>query len=387
MEFSLSEVQEMFQSTARKFFKEKCTVPSLRAFEKSFSPDLYKEIADLGFLGLLIPEQYGGAGGSLTDLALVVEEAGRAALPSPFVPTVVYGILPIMQYGTEKQKQELLPRIAQGELIFTGALSEPQSHYDLKHGQTSAAQKGDNYSLSGTKLFVPYAQAADYMLTLARTEKNCIQDNEGFTLFLVSSDQSAVQSSKLPSIGSDELFEVEFRQAEASHTNILGELHQGWPLIQQTLQMATALQCVEMVGVLRRTLELTNDYVKERIQFGRPIGTYQAVQHRLSDMFTVVEGGHLAAYHAISRLEAGLSAEKEISTAKAWLGKEGQHVLTDAHQLHGGMGIDMDYPLQFCFRRFKSMQVTLGSAPVHLEKIGRLLARAEQPSKNKAGVI
>lgn len=379
MEFSLSEVQEMFKSTARKFFKEKCTVSSLRASETSFSPDLYKEITDLGFLGLLIPEEYGGAGGSLMDLALVIEEAGRAALPSPFVSTIMYGLIPILQYGTEKQKQELLPRIAQGELIFTGALSEQQAHYDLKHIRTSAAKTGGEYSLSGTKLFVPYAQSAHYMLTLARTTETHDRNDEGLSLFLIDSKQAGVSSSALSSIGSDQLFEVNFQNVQLSEISILGEGNNGWPLTQQIIQTATALQCIEMVGVLERALEVTNEYVKERVQFGRPIGTYQAVQHRLSDMFTIVEGGRLAAYHAISRLEAGLSAEKEISTAKTWLSKEGQHVLTGAHQLHGGMGIDMDYPLQFCFRRFKSMQVTLGSAPVHLEKIGKLLAPEPLP--------
>lgn len=377
MEFSLSDTQEMFKSTAQKFFKEKCTVPALRAFEASetsYSPAFYKEISDLGFLGLIIPEEYGGAGGNLMDLALVVEEAGWAAFPAPFLSTIAYGVIPLLDGGTEAQKRELLPLISEGKLIFTGALSEPHAHYDLKFVRTSAEKDARDYSLSGTKLFVPFASSAHYLLTLAKTEKALEASPEGLSLFLVKGGQTAVRSTPLPSIGSDGLYEVEFQGVALSDADLLGEVNKGWSLTQKILQMATALQCVEMTGLLQRAVDVTNDYVKERFQFGRAIGSYQSVQHRLADMLTIVEGGRLAAYQAIWRLEQGLSAEREVAIAKAWLSKQGLSVLTGAHQLHGGMGIDMDYPLQFCFRRFKSMELNLGSSNVHLEQIGKSLA-------------
>lgn len=389
MEFALNEIQEEFKNIAHKFFKEKCTVSELRKFEtseESYSPALYKEIAELGFLGLIIPEEYGGAGGSLMDLALVAEEAGWASLPAPFLSTIVYGVIPLLESGSEAHKQELLPQIANGELIFSGAFSEPQAHYDLRYVTTSAKKKGDEYSLSGKKLFVPFAKSADYLLTLARTSNNREGTSEGLSLFLVKSGQPGTRSIPLPSIGPDRLYEVEFQDVSLSDENVLGDVNNGWSLSQKTIQMATAIQCVEMAGVLRRALEVTNEYVKERKQFNRAIGSYQSVQHRLSDMFTIVEGGRLAAYQAVWRLEAGLPAEREVAIAKAWLCKEGQNVLTGAHQLHGGMGIDLDYPLQFCFRRFKSLQLNLGTAPVHLKKISQSIGKQSNPVNDSFAV-
>lgn len=385
MDFALDDIQEEFKNTSHKFFEEKCTVENLRKFEASenkFSPELYKELAEMGFLGLVIPEEYGGFGGRLMDLSIVVEEAGRAALPSPFLPTITYGALPILKYGSEEQKNELLPLIVEGNLIFSGAISESQAHYDLKYVTAYAEKnKAGEYSLSGTKLFVPYADSAQYLLTLARTSEVTSNGSEGLSLFLVNRDQPGIKTTPMDAIGTDGLFEVTFENAALNEADMLGQVGQGLELTDHIIQTAVALQCIEMEGVLRRALEVTNEYVKDRMQFGRPIGSFQSVQHRLGDMFTVVEGGSLAAYQAIWRLEEGIPADNEVAIAKSWLGKEGQQVLTGAHQLHGGMGIDMDYPLQFCFRRFKSMQLNLGPASLHLKKIGKSLSSQEQAAK------
>ena len=375
MEFALNETQKMFKNTAQKVFKETCTITNLREMEEAgggHSPELYKQIADLGFLGLIIPEEYGGVGGDLLDLALVVEEAGWAALSGPFFSAISYGIIPLLQYGSEKQKSELLPKIASGEVIVTSAFSEADVHYDLQHTATEAVKdRKEGYSLSGTKLFVAHADIANYFLVLARTDKEKAKD--GLSLFLVDSRAPGVQISSMPSIGSDALFEVKFDEVRVDKSAMLASNGQGLDAAQNIVQYATALQTIEMSGLLQRAVDVTSDYVKERKQFGRAIGTFQSVQHRLSDMLTVVEGGRLIAYHAIWKLNEGMSAEKEVATAKAYLCKEGQNVLVGAHQLHGGMGIDLDYPLQYCFRRFKSKQVDLGSASIHMETIAKHL--------------
>ncbi|WP_050616114.1 acyl-CoA dehydrogenase family protein [Bacillus testis] len=381
MEFSLNDIQEEFKSTAGKFFAQKCSVAELRAMENSemhYSPSLYKELADLGFLGLAIPEEYGGMEGSMLDLAIIVEEAGWASLPSPFVPTLSYGILPLLQFGTEMQKKELLPLAGEGKITFTGGFSEQQAHYDMRYITAKAERNGDSFVLSGNKLFVPFAATADYMLTLARTESNRGTGEEGLTLFLIDMKREGITVTETPSIGPDGLHEVQFNQVMVSEADVIGTVNGGWEASQQVLQMATALNCIEMAGVLRRAVEVTSDYVKERIQFGRPIGSFQSVQHRLADMYTIVEGGKMAAYQAIWRLGEGLTAAREISIAKAYLSKEGQQVLVGAHQLHGGMGLDMDYPLQFCFRRFKNLQLSLGTPSVHLATISQSMASVKE---------
>jgi len=377
MDFALNEIQEVLKSTAQKFFKEKCGVTALRtaeASENQFSPSFYQEIANMGFLGLCIPEEFGGAGGNLVDLALIVEEAGAALFSSPFSSTLSYGVLPILQYGTLAQKSELLPKIAEGRLLVTGALSEPQAHYDLSYITAFAREEAGTYTLSGKKMFVPYANTADYFLTLARTENSAVPSSKGLSLFLVKGNQEGIRVNRLPSISSDGLYEVDFDGVTVTSADLLGNLDFGWEPVQKIVEVATALQCIELTGLLNRAVTLTNDYVKERHQFKRPIGSFQSVQHRLADMFTIVEGGRLAAYHAISKLNEGLSAKTESAIAKAFICKEGQKVMVGAHQLHGGMGIDLDYPLQFCFRRFKSMQLNLGPANVHLKTVANTLA-------------
>lgn len=382
MDFALNEIQEVLKSTAQKFFKEKCTVTALRtaeASENQFSSSFYQEIADMGFLGLCIPEEFGGADGNLVDLALIVEEAGAALFSSPFSSTLSYGVLPLLQYGNLTQKSELLPKIAEGRLQITGALSEPQAHYDLSYITTVAKEEAGTYTLSGKKMFVPFATTADYFLTLARTENSTVPSREGLSLFLVKGNQEGIRISPLPSIGSDGLYEVEFDGVTVTSADLLSDADRGWEPVQKILEAATALQCIELTGLLNRAVTITNDYVKERHQFKRPIGSFQSVQHRLADMFTIVEGGRLAAYHAISKLNEGCSAETESAIAKAFICKDGQKVMVGAHQLHGGMGIDMDYPLQFCFRRFKSMQLNLGPANVHLKKVAKTLADYSLP--------
>lgn len=379
MDFSLTEIQEVFKSTAKKLFEEKWDITTLRAIEadeRKYSSAFYKELADLGFLGLVVPEEYGGVGGNLTDLAVIVEEAGSALFPSPFLSTITYGVLPLLKYGTDAQKQEMLPQIVEGGLIVAGALSEVQAHYDMRYISATARKTGEGYTLSGTKVFSSFADSADYLLTIARTETQQEGSPDGLSLFLVKNDPSTVRHTPLKSIGSDGLYEVEFLNTPLIAADLLGREGDGWSMIQEIFQLATALQSVEMAGLLERALSLTNNYVKERTQFNQPIGNFQSVQHRLADMYTVVEGGKLAAFQAIWRMEEGHPAEKDIAVAKAWLSKEGQKVLVGAHQLHGGMGVDMDYPLQFCFRRFKSMQLNLGPTANHLKQLGQTFIKA-----------
>lgn len=372
MDFALTEIQEMFKNTAKSFFEKEATVTRLHEFEKSdlkYSPELYKELADLGFLGLIIPEKYGGSDGSMMDLAVVIEEMGYGAIPTPLFTTISYGIVPLLKYGTEEQKSELLPKIASGELIISGAISEPNVHYDLKHVATLATKSSDGYSVSGTKAFVPFAQAADYLLTVVRTPEGAVGNNEGFSLLLVKNDPASIKITEIPTMGTDRLDQIEFNNTSVSASEVIGEVGNAWDIIQGIQQIATAIQSVEMSGLLRRALEITNSYVKERHQFNRAIGTYQSVQHRLADMLAIIEGGQLMSLQTMWRLGEDLPIEDEVSRTKAFLSKEGQQVFQGAHQLHGGMGIDMDYPLQFCFRRFKTMQLILGGETVHLKRI------------------
>jgi len=385
MDFHLNDVQKEFKQTARKFFKEKCGLEELRAFENNphhYSEKLYNELVELGFVGLIVPEQYGGFGGDFLDLAIVMEEAGWALFQGPFLSTIVSGVMPVLTHGTEQQKEGLLPAIASGEQKVSYAIAEPHAHHKLEHLTFEAVPNGDHYVLNGTKLFVPFAQSVEKLLVVARTNQSAVGSVEGLTVFLVDTSTAGIEVKAIPTISADGLCEVQFNHVEVSAAHIIGKLDEGYCVANDMLTYATALKSIEMTGVLSRAVDITADYVKERQQFNVPIGSFQSVQHRMSDMLTIVEGGRLAAFHAFSRLIEGKDANTEVAIAKAWLSQEGQKVVTGAHQLHGGMGIDYDYPLQFCFRRFKGQQLEFGSSEVHLRNLGEWLAvKPEQPTK------
>jgi alkylation response protein AidB-like acyl-CoA dehydrogenase len=368
VDFALSAEQELLKKEARHFLETECPksmVKKLEASELGYSPEMWKKMADLGWLGLILPEAYGGVGGSLLDLAVMLEEVGRATAPSPIFSTMVMGVLPILEAGNEQQKKHLLPRVANGEVLLTMALAEPEADYQPQYLSTHATHHKDGvFSITGTKLFVQNAHTANYLLVVARTGKvNAAGD--GISIFIIDSDTSGVASTPLITIAADKQFEVMLDKVPCSNNDVLGGLNKGWPIVESTLRKATALQCVEMVGVAHKALELTAGYAATRIQFARPIGSFQAVQHRLADMLTDVESARWLSYQAVWRLDKGLPAAREVSIAKAWTSDACQRVVSGAHHIHGGVGFDVDYDLHYHFRWSKALELNLGSAPIH----------------------
>ena len=369
MDFSHSQEQELLQREMRHFLDAeypKSVVRELEASELGYSPDLWKKMADLGWVGLIIPEEYDGAGGNLLDLAVLFEEIGRAVCPCPMFSTVVLGALPVLEKGNEEQKNNILSRVASGEYSLTLAFTEPEADYEPGFIATSASYNNGGFTINGTKLFVQNAHIVDYLLVVARTS-NGGSENEGLSVFIVDSKASGINLTPLKTISADRLFEVEFNDTASSV--VLGEINTGWPLVESTLRRATAIRCVEMVGLAQKALELTNEYSKTRIQFDRPIGSFQAVQHQLVDMFIDIEGARWTAYQAVWRLDKGLPAMREVSIAKAWTSNTCQRVIYGAQHIHGGVGMDMDYDLQFYFRRAKALELSFGTAPVHTANI------------------
>jgi len=368
VDFALSAEQELLKKEARHFLETECPksmVKKLEASELGYSPEMWKKMADLGWLGLILPEAYGGVGGSLLDLAVMLEEVGRTTAPSPIFSTMVMGVLPILEAGNEQQKKHLLPRVANGEVLLTMALAEPEADYQPQYLSTHATHHKDGvFSITGTKLFVQNAHTANYLLVVARTGKvNAAGD--GISIFIIDSDTSGVASTPLITIAADKQFEVILDKVPCSNNDVLGGLNKGWPIVESTLRKATALQCVEMVGVAHKALELTAGYAATRIQFARPIGSFQAVQHRLADMLTDVESARWLSYQAVWRLDKGLPAAREVSIAKAWTSDACQRVVSGAHHIHGGVGFDVDYDLHYHFRWSKALELNLGSAPIH----------------------
>ncbi len=367
MDFSLSAEQQLLKKEVRHFLETECPKSALRAIQASdlgYSAELWRKMAGLGWLGLILPEEYGGVGGSLIDLAVMLEEVGRATAPGPFFSTMVLGVLPLLEAGNEDQKRRLLTGVANGEILLTMAVAEPGTDYSPAHISARAAPgPGGSFAVSGTKLFVPNAHSADFILVAARTGSAAGPPEIG--LFSIPGKSAGVALTALRTIAGDRQFEVKLDKAPCAAADTLGVPSQGWPIVEDTLRKATALQCVEMVGVAHKALELTAAYSATRMQFARPIGSFQAVQHRLADMLTDVESARWLSYQAVWRLDRRLPASKEISIAKAWTSDACQRVVSGAQHIHGGVGFDADYDLHYHFRWSKALELNLGSAPVH----------------------
>ncbi len=370
MRLTLTEEQEMLKRTARDFLTDKCPKNFVKQMEESetgYSRELWQEIAELGWMGLAFPEKYGGGDMNFLDLAVLLEEMGRACLPGPFFSTVVLGGLSILDLGSEEQKQEYLPQLIRGEKICTLALTETgYQNYDASSLTVEANPDDGNYIISGTKLFIPDAHIADYLLCVARTKPN-----NRITIFLVDAKNPKINYTVLKTLAGDKLCEVVFDRIPIPKDNILGRLNQEWSVVQKIIERAAVAKCCEMVGNIQRVLEMTVDYAKERKQFDRPIGSFQIIQHYCADMATDVDGARFSTYQAAWMLSEGLPCTKEVAIAKAWIGEASQRVLALAHQIHGAIGVTMEHDLHFYTRRAKAGELAFGDANFYREIVAK----------------
>ena len=376
MDFGLGEEQVMLKTMARDFLEKECPkqlVKDMMEDEKGYSPELWKKMADLGWLGLAFPEEYGGVGSSFLDLAVLLEEMGRALVPGPFVPTVVLAGLPILAAGSEQQKADLLPKIANGDMILTLAFMEPGGSLEASGVTVKATPAGEDFIIEGTKLFVPDAHVADYLLCVART-KDGPNKEEGITLFLVDARTDGIYTEVLKTMTGEKLCEVSFRNVAVPKRNILGKLDQGWPIMKRVLDEATVAECAWMIGGARWILETTIDYAKERIQFGGPIGRFQAIQHKCANMAIEVEGATSITYYAawaVSENDPNMTLAAAM--AKAWCSDSYKHAAFEGVQIHGGIGFTWDHDMHLYFKRAKSSEVAFGDGDYHREKVAKML--------------
>ncbi len=374
MDFSLTEEQEMLRKAARDFLATECPKKLVREMakdERGYPLELWQKLSEVGWLGLIIPEEYGGSGASFFDLVVLLEEMGRACLPGPFFSTVVLGGVTILETGSDEQKQELLPKLAQGKLLLTLALTEPSARYSADGIQTKAVQENGSFLIQGTKLFVPDAHVSDYLICAARTKETGIPE-EGVTLFLVDAKSPGINCTLLETVVGDKQCEVTFDNVKVPRQNILGKLNEGWSVLEKVLEKATVAQCAEMVGGAKQVLEMTVDYAKQRVVFGHPIGSFEAIQFNCADMLIDIDGCSFITYEAAWRLSEGLPATQEVAMAKAWASEKFRRVATISHQIHGAIGFCEDHDLPLYFKRAKTWEVNFGDANFHLDKIATM---------------
>jgi alkylation response protein AidB-like acyl-CoA dehydrogenase len=370
LDFGLNEQQEMMQTLARDFLTREYTDKVLKAMvkdEKGYTPKLWEKIVEMNLMGLSIPEEYGGVGDFL-DLIVVLEEMGRVCFLGPYFSTLVLGAPIILEAGNDEQKQKYLPGIAEGKINVTLAVTESKVKYEIDEIESSAVSQGGYYILSGTKLFVPDALAANYIIYAARTGST-EETRAGITNFIVDINTSGITIKPLPTISGDKQYEVTFDNVKMSAEDILGEVNGGWHYIERVLQRANVGRCAEMVGMAQQTLKLTLDYAKERIAFGHPIGAFQSIQHRCADMLVDIDGARYATYQAAWKINQGMNAMREVSIAKAYVSQACRRVMNSAHQVHGAIGFTEDHILHYYTKRTRAYEFSFGGVDYHLEKL------------------
>ena len=377
MDLGLDEQQEMLKNFARDFLEKECPESLVREMEedeKGYSPQLWKGMAQQGWMGLVIPEKYGGTDMNLCELVVLLEEFGRALVPGPFISTVVLGGMPIMDAGTDAQKDQFLPKIASGDLIMTMALTVPSAKWTADGVTLTAKKEGGDYVLNGTKLFVPDAHVSDYMIVVARTGPSGKDGEDGITLLLVDSKSPGIKFEQLKTIAADKQSEVTFENVKVPAANLLGQEGKGWGIVEKTQKVATVAACAYLVGLSQMDFDTTLNYAKERVQFGRPIGSFQAIQHKLADAVIDVDGSRFITYKAAWSLQEGEpDADLMINMAKAWTSDASRRVVAHGQQIHGGIGFTKEYKIQLYFRRQKWMELMWGDADYHREKVAQAL--------------
>ena len=370
MDFAFTSDQQLLKNSARAFLDEHCkaaTVRALWADPRGESEAMWKEMAQLGWLGLSLPEAFGGSDLGMVETALLLEEMGRASYPGPYLPTLLVATA-INQAGTDAQKERWLPAVCAGGVHATAALLDGELSWAPEAIAAQAERSRDGWKLSGTKPFVPWAHIADVMLVPAQTP-------EGLTVFLV--DPRAGGISQTPVTGMDlstRWVNLTFDGVDVAADDVLG-----WPGNGEASQQLEALirigavgAAAEMLGAARRCLDMAVEYAKVREQFGQPIGSFQAIRHKCAEMLLEVENSHAAVYYAAWALDAKAEdADLAASVAKAYVGDASRKVCGEAIQVHGGIGFTWEYDLHLYFKRAKALEVQYGDADYHRELITR----------------
>ena len=375
MDLGLSEEQEMLKASARDFLQKECPKRLVRQLDESdegYSSELWQKMAKQGWMGLVFPEKYRGSDGNFLDLTVLLEEMGYNILPGPFFSTVVLGGLTILAAGSEEQKTEFLPKVASGEMILSFALTEPTASYEAASVKTKAIARNGEYVINGIKLFVLNANVADYILCIART-KETKNPEDAITIFLVDAKSPGVKCNLLKTLARDKQCEVIFDNVTVPKKNIVGKPDEGWPIVKDVLEKATVAKCAEMVGGAQAALDMAVNYAKERVQFGRPIGSFQAIQHHCANMVTDVSGSRFITYKAAWEVSEGLPATADVAIAKTWTGEAYGRVTLLAHQIFGAIGFTMDHDIHLYYRQAKAGEIIFGDADFQRAIVAREL--------------
>jgi alkylation response protein AidB-like acyl-CoA dehydrogenase len=370
MNLELSDQQRMLKDVARAFLEKECPESVVREAESDlgYSLSLWEKMSDLGWPGLLVPPEFGGYGGDAVDLAILMEELGRAVAPSPLVSTAVHFVTALRAGGSAAQQQQYLPRVAAGRFIGCLAYAEADGSFLRESITLTAKRATGGCTLTGTKYFVPDAHIAQKMIVAAQSDRGVP------SLYLVEPRAPGIQVEPHRTIAAERLSRVTFTRAFVAADLLVGDGRDTTAALENVRLWATLAECAYLVGIIQRDLELTLAYIKTRYQFGRPIGSFQVLHHKAADMAMDVDGCRLMMYRAAFALARQPdSAGMMVSMAKAFISDASRRVVALGQQMHGAIGFTSEYGLQLYFRRQKLAELAWGDGDLHRQIIGKMI--------------
>ncbi|MBU2648951.1 acyl-CoA/acyl-ACP dehydrogenase [bacterium] len=370
MNLELNREQKLLRQAARDFLKKECPRSLIREYrdaEEDYPRKLWQKMARLGWMGVAIPETCDGLGGDFIDLTILLEAMGEACLPAPFFSTVVVGAGALELSTAEDLKSEILPRIASGEKTVAFALIDPGNDYGYSHIRMAAVRQGDSYILEGTKLFVEYARSADYLLTVARSSE------EGLVILLVESGSAGIEMKPLQTLDYARQCEVVMDRVRVSDQTLLARGPAAEHLLSSLEERAGVARCAEMLGGMQAAFEMSVAYAKERVQFERPIGSFQAVQHHCANMAIEVGSCRNITNLATWKIARGLPATREAAMAKAYTNTASNQVIKLGHQIHAAISFCDEHDMHLFLRKCRAAATAFGDEAYQVEKVAGCL--------------
>jgi alkylation response protein AidB-like acyl-CoA dehydrogenase len=375
MALVLTEEQSMLRDSARGLISDKAPVSHLRQLRDAkdptgFSRELWKTFAEMGFTGLLVPEDFGGSGLGCVEVGVVMEEIGRTLMPSPFLSTAVLTASALSRGGSAAQKSEHLPKISAGSLIAALAIDEGTKHRPLQT-RLQAVRSGNGFKLNGAKAFVVDGHVADLLIVAARSAGSP-GERDGVTLFLVDPKTKGIATERTAMVDSHNAARVDFDNVEINADHVLGEVDQGFALLEGVLNIGRGAVASEMMGLSEEVFGRTVSYLKERKQFGKPIGEFQALQHRAAQLYIDIEITRAAVLKALQTLDGDFeNAAAAVAVAKARAGSTATRAVQEGVQMHGGMGMTDQFDIGFFMKRARTCEELFGDANFHADQLAR----------------
>ena len=370
MNFAFTEEQDLLRETARRFLDDRAPSEVVRKLMEShdgYDPAHWSEIAQMGWQAMAIPEEYGGAGFSFLETVVLMEEMGRSVFPIPYLSTVILSSNLLLELGSEEQKQTHLPGISAGESVWALALTEPSGRWDAAGVEATATPDGDGWTISGTKSYVVDGHVADHLLIVARTGESA----EDVSVFIVDSGAQGVLATKVESMDQTRsLAAVELDGVQVDQSALLGAVGAAWPAIETVLDIAAVALAAEQVGGAQTCLDMSVEYAKVRMQFGRPIGSFQAIKHKCADMLVQVESAKSAAYYAgWATSERNEEFAVVALLAKSYCSEAYFMCASENIQIHGGIGFTWEHDVHLYFKRAKSSELMFGDPTYHRARL------------------